>query len=38
MIDRSFFLFNNMIEKIDDRKTEHQPNAGMFFQNYDNPI
>ena len=36
MID--LFLFNNIIEKIDDRNTEHQLNAGMFFQKYDNPI
>jgi len=25
------FLFNNMIEKIDNSKTEHQPHIMMFF-------
>jgi hypothetical protein len=24
-------LFNNMVEKVDDRKIEHQPNIMMFF-------
>jgi len=36
MIDH--FLFNNMIEKIDDCKIKHQPNIKMFFRNYDNLV
>jgi len=30
--DMIFFLFNNMIKKVDERKTEYQPNIMMFFR------